>query len=203
MSITNKDTSRWTHEVCRIWCNEVLQDASSNPNPPNASGIKVCFQDSVCCLCGMGKIHNEFDEKEEALIAPSSSHSSSAESMGLIKCAATNCTITFHPMCALLSTKLAPEHLESQRRKVKKSSPDVDDTLLCQRYSLDLVEVSRQEGGDGIGGHAEDKTFIVPVGFCGLHNSERAEDMYGLLPKDSEQTKMISDLMYIPYQFDQ
>jgi hypothetical protein len=30
----------------------------------------------------------------------------------------------------------------------------------------------------------------------------RAEDMYCLLSKDSEQTKMISDLMHIPYQLD-
>jgi len=171
MSRTDKDKGRWTHEVCRIWCNDVLQDTSSNPNPSNASGIEVSLQDSVCCLCGMGLIHNEFDEKEEALIASSSSHSNSLESMGLIKCAATNCTITFHPMCALLQTKLAQENLESQDLTTEQISLNVDDTLLCQRYSLDLVEISRQEGGS-IGGHVEEKAYVIPLGFCGLHNSE-------------------------------
>jgi hypothetical protein len=104
-------------------------------------------------------------------------------------------------MCALLQTKLAKENLDSQDRAAKNNSLNVDDTLLCQQYSLDIVEISRQEGGSN-GDHLEDKAYAIPLGFCGLHNSERSDDMYGLLPKDSEQTKMISDLMYIPYQLD-
>jgi hypothetical protein len=36
---------------------------------------------------------------------------------------------------------------------------------------LDLVEISRQEGGS-IGGHVEEKAYVIPLGFCGLHNSE-------------------------------
>jgi len=203
MSIANKESKRWTHEVCRIWCNKAVQDTTSvskNCSPQKPSGLHASFQDSVCCLCGMGKLHNEGHEKEEAMINFSSAQGDPEESLGLIKCAAANCTITFHPMCALLSTKLSPESLK-RSSGAKKSSSDTDDALLCQRYSLDLIEVNRQEEGDTIGHHVENKAYVVPVGFCGFHNSERAEDMYGLLSKDCEQTKMISSLMHIPYQF--
>jgi len=219
MSITkkNEEYQRWTHEVCRIWCSSSINVDTGFSADRKFGGMDMDtsinsvlqdpVQDIVCCLCGMGKIHNEGQVNEEVLqVTESPNAQISPSTLGLIKCAATGCSLYFHPMCALLYTKFSQEYFNHLRKDNPKGSFQSKD---CDHYELDFVQVSRKEGTSIVAGMTEmneddddEQTYILPVGFCGLHNKLRGADIYGMPPRDSEEFEKISRLMKIPYQLD-
>lgn len=217
MSITKNDDGyqRWTHEVCRIWCSSFVQDSNGSTSESEFGNMDMDkninsvlqdpIQDVVCSLCGMGKVHNEGKINEEVLQVPTSPNErTSPSAIGLIKCAATGCGVYFHPMCAIMYTKLSQEYCDHLRKAGPKGSFQSKE---CDNYTLDFVQISTGEQSTvaNMDERNEDhhrQTYVLPVGFCGLHDQRRDADMYGMPPKDSEQFEMISRLMKIPYQLD-
>lgn len=185
---------RWTHEVCRVWCKklktdntkfvtEITEESDTFLQHPQSSLNELKGSEAVCCICGMGRIHNEGQSKEEILPLQNPNDACGINVPGLIRCASTGCNILFHPMCALLYTKL------SAREKNTENS----DEARCWKFSLELLDVIQRGGID------ETDSYVVPVGFCGLHNIERREE-YGCLPVDTMETKTLFDIMRIPHQ---
>ena len=217
----NKSSSVWTHEVCRIWCGSTSPSITQNLDRDNKSHIhkyyKGLFQDqlgSVCAICGMGNNHDDGREKDEA-IKPSTSDKGMADNYdnkdrnsSLVKCAAKGCMVVFHPMCALLVSKLRAESSNLDSLKIVDDDKFKDlslreteelkklcqnDLKLCQQYSLDIVELKRYEGTFGsIRGKM--KSCLIPVAFCGLHNPNRDKSLFGCPPTGG----IISSHMRIP-----
>eukprot|EP00558_Chaetoceros_sp_UNC1202_P014011 CAMPEP_0197243746 /NCGR_PEP_ID=MMETSP1429-20130617/9095_1 /TAXON_ID=49237 /ORGANISM="Chaetoceros sp., Strain UNC1202" /LENGTH=230 /DNA_ID=CAMNT_0042704011 /DNA_START=72 /DNA_END=764 /DNA_ORIENTATION=+ len=193
------DVTRWTHEICRIWCSR-NKKAIDKTNTLKYS--RAAQKDPVCCICGMGSVHNRGYESEETLQVDHDQDGADRVP-GLIKCAAANCDVTFHPMCAVLSTKLrsdvgSPESEAASSSNANNKDDDDQfkgqkkrDADLCKQYSLDILDVRRTDG-DG-----NEETYSLPVVFCGLHNQNRDASFYGCLPCVEPR---ISGLMRIPYQ---
>ena len=185
---------RWTHEVCRIWCTkqrgEQKEDKAQRSHQSQSALSHPKGSEAVCCICGMGRIHNAGQEKEEVLQLQSPQDANGITIPGLTKCAATSCNVHFHPMCALLYTKLSKNYIDSGSNPHKKP---LSDKVRCQQFSLELLDVVQRDGEDDV------HSYVVPVGFCGLHNIKRREE-YGCLPCEDEETKVLFDSMRIPYQ---
>jgi hypothetical protein len=150
----------------------------------------------------MGMIHNKGKDDEEVLQLPkSTSEQKSLAAIGLMKCAATGCGLYFHPMCALLYSKLSNEYCNYLRKAGPRGHYK---SAACENYTLDFISVSRNEGATiyGRNGEHRKETYILPVVFCGLHDHLRDRDMYGLPSSYSEEFQIISKLMNIPYQLD-
>ena len=161
--------SQWSHEVCRVWSGPDVtsNDSRSNESSPFSqhfpSGSPLS---NVCAICGTGGV-------------------------GLTRCAARGCFVSFHPMCALLASKCTADDKKGGRaksvktRKTRHSDQIADekksdvieldeaDKKLCKEYTLQLVQLTRTEA-DG-----KDKTSIIPVAFCGIHNPRRDDSVYG------------------------
>jgi len=112
---------------------------------------------------------------------------------GLTRCAARGCFVAFHPMCALLATKVGDKGGKAKSVRTRKTrhteqateekKSDEEDEKLCKEYTLQLVQLTRTEGP--MGGAAEEDTTtttILPVAFCGIHNPSRADSCFGCLP---------------------
>lgn len=202
---------KWTHEICRIWCTKridkelLVQKALTPLKSPSKSSIGIMQNgigvkdiernpiSQICCLCGMGEVLQNQNKKYQ----------------GLIKCAAIGCNVTFHPMCAVLVTKLKTE--DSNIQQVSATYEQMKkDSEYCKEYSLELLEVQHKKlrqkckerekdnlfmvRGNGSNNHNKEmETSIIPVGFCGIHNPKRRKDCYGCTPG-------ISKRMRIPYQ---
>ena len=96
-------------------------------------------------------------------------------SQALIRCAAKNCLVEFHPLCALIMSNAADLH-----RLAMKTSPTLntlstaqEDMFLCLQFRLARLSV---------GSRASHGVETVPVAFCGLHNCDRRDDFYALPP---------------------
>ena len=163
---------KWIHEVCRIWSRRDVSDISTNKDGPlslsrHANGSPLI---SVCALCGTGGMGDG----------------------GLTRCAARGCLIAFHPMCALLASKLRTsnvgmmndtakmksvrktrrtENIESEIKSDDKEKIASDQRLSLE-YTLQLVKLTRA-GESGV---------VIPVAFCGIHNPSRDDSSYGCLP---------------------
>lgn len=118
---------------------------------------------------------------------------------GLTRCAARGCLVAFHPMCALLASKVGMEGKGGKAKSIrtrktrhsdhaaeeKKSDCNEDmeaDKKLCKEYTLQLVQLSRAEQLTGSAGKEENERAIVPVAFCGIHNPRREYSAFGCLP---------------------
>jgi len=192
LSEDNDRTPRWTHEICRIWGqqkqgNVVISSSDSKTHISTPAGTRMLYSEifksytsETCSLCGMGLIHNLGREKEEILSHRSSSFYqdrgiSSADHMdlvpGLIRCGAKGCYVSFHPMCAVLSSKLRHDITHADGSK---SSHKQDDKDLSKIYSLTLVNMMRKtERSNG------SICSVVPIAFCGIHNPNREDQFYG------------------------
>ncbi len=84
----------------------------------------------------------------------------------LIKCSGSCCTVRFHPMCALIGVVRDTE-VHGPVAPATPATRDARDARLCNRFTLDIVEC-----GD----------TVLPVGFCGFHNPQRDEFLYGCYP---------------------
>jgi hypothetical protein len=116
---------------------------------------------TICALCGTG-------------------------GAGLTRCAA-RCFVAFHPMCALLASKMGTNEANQTNKKRRNSrhnnEQNEEDMKLCNEYTLQLVQLSRLEVTIGSNTNGEDADCnVVPIAFCGLHNPRRDASYFGCLP---------------------
>lgn len=145
---------------------------------------------SVCALCGAG---NPGDDP--------------VTYSGLTKCAATGCSIYFHPMCALFLSKC--EEYRHENTDCSHAFPSVlsannelsnattkstenhttypdrrleklrkNDDILCRQYTLSFANCTIPENDT----KSPNATICLPVCFCGIHNPKRDRGFYGLYP---------------------
>jgi hypothetical protein len=117
---------------------------------------------TVCALCGTG-------------------------GAGVTRCAARGCFVAFHPMCALLASKMEANQANQANRKRRNSRHNnelnEEDMKLCNEYTLQLVQVSRSEATVGNNTNGQNAACnVVPIAFCGLHNPRRDSSYFGCLP---------------------
>ena len=158
---------KWVHEVCRVW------SCYDDPKSPTVSPLSIQSPLlSLCSLCGTGGTSNN--------------------NMGLTKCASRGCLVSFHPMCALLASKVLSSKVDinnetneaktvrsrkSRRTEITEEiESDVKEKIaadqkLCMEYTLQLMRLTSTNGA-----------AVIPVAFCGIHNPRRDESMFGRLP---------------------
>ena len=152
---TDTSNKRWVHDICRLYC----RPFNDHPvkNGPNLQSI------NVCSICGTkGDKNNEF-------------------ASGLAICAAKGCYIKFHPMCAVLSTKVLALGTLSKKGSRNIVDEKIADEIHCKEYTFALAAVSDNEEQIASKPSGEGPS-IVPIAFCGLHNPARGEEYYGCLP---------------------
>lgn len=159
-----KGVCLWVHEVCRIWTD--LESTKEEPVSTEA------HREEECALCGIG------DTK-------TISHVDRIPSIrkSLVKCAAARCRVFFHPMCALLVSKLTWQ--SSRPRKSPQAglqssprSPQIlKDLDLASRFTLTVVDCEAVQKGPG-----KDRLLQIPVCFCCFHNPMREPSLYGIYP---------------------
>lgn len=106
----------------------------------------------------------------------------------VMRCAADNCQVFFHPLCALITSNAADVHHESTQLDHDESESERlirRDKFLCTQFKLAKLEVATTATGE---------TATLPVAFCGYHNPERRADFYGLYPGG----RCLRDAMRIP-----
>ena len=127
----------------------------------DSSTEKVSPLSTVCALCGTA-------------------------GRGLTRCAARGCLVSFHPMCAVLSSKMARNQTDQafKRRRTSRRSNEADekDAKLCNEYTFQLVQLSKSKAAICENASGEDSSDILPVAFCGLHNPCRDATYFGCLP---------------------
>lgn len=182
----------WVHDVCRVWC-DVSTDMTSLEHGGKGRKAKespgsVGLADAFCALCGL-------TDKGEL-----------NEYTGIVKCAASGCSIYFHPMCALYLSKCdeissksplgdaaayedgdqagnedKPKEYQDQRLQQLL----LDDKKLCRQYSLRFAKCKipgiRRVGKASIKS-SPSAAIVLPVCFCGIHNPKRDRSLYGLYP---------------------
>ena len=158
---------KWVHEVCRVW------SCYDDPKSPTVSQFSIQSPLlNLCALCGTGGTNNN--------------------NMGLTKCASRGCLVSFHPMCALLASKVLASKVdindetnEAKTVRARKSrrteiteeiESDVKEKIaadqkLCMEYTLQLMRLTSTKGA-----------AVIPVAFCGIHNPRRDESLFGRLP---------------------
>jgi len=199
---------QWAHEICRLWC-AAPRRRKSNIEVTPAGSLRGMIKDAlpqkpmVCAICGTGKLLNESTEKKNTLQKKAIIDDSQVSDVyfpGLIKCAAVGCSVMFHPMCATLVTRLMVETQDVKDEEKSRNDHNLShkkriDLDLCQRYTLEVIEVTREEGLYGSLSGTE-KSCVIPVGFCGIHNPNREPSFYGSHPAGNQFSSMIS----IPFQ---
>ena len=174
----NNGSQQWAHEVCRIWSNaDIPESNESFDSYPK-------FLSSACALCGGGGVKK--------------GKSATSYYTGLTKCAARGCYVAFHPMCALISSRInfgdqgnsasTSERQNSTEQAIEEKKSDEDDEhitadkKLCNKYTLQLVKLTQTEGTCSQTNSQAAKSTIIPVAFCGLHNPNRESAFYGRPP---------------------
>ena len=143
----------FVHEVCRIWTGvephpQYEKHREKNPLPSLLL--------PVCALCG--RLPTESTSKE------------------LIRCVASGCMVQFHPMCALLASKIATsEAMENELPSDQLERINVLDSQLCKHYTLTIMKCTVKETEEPI-------TKVLPVAFCGFHNPGRETSLFGCYP---------------------
>lgn len=171
----------WAHDVCRIWSTE--KDGN------------VSLYDLTCCLCGTGATNRSFDCCNETKDKGESQQTSQRHHFsGLTRCAAVGCQVVFHPTCAVLATRLKKNVCIPGLSLAKERFQDLE---LSNQYTLSLSEIRRTENVNRNLQKGEEKSYIVPIAFCGLHNPKREESFYGCPPC----CEGLQEFIRIPYQY--
>ncbi len=163
----------WMHEVCRVWLRGCMK-------APTILAEETISRE--CSLCGQ--------TKRQATAKASSDVSFLGVSEYLVKCAASRCQVYFHPMCALLSSKLngvsnegkaATSDIKTNEIDYQAESPQEADRRLCSCFTLTALDCevttsyNRVEAGTR-------EVVQVPIAFCGIHNPKREASFRGLYP---------------------
>ena len=101
----------------------------------------------------------------------------------VVRCAARGCSVKFHPMCAVVASRAAQHRQSTERFSSQCEQGDGEkdikdeDSFLCTQYTLSTssVTVKNEKGKDNT-------THLVRLAFCGIHNSNRLPEFYGLNP---------------------
>lgn len=167
----------WAHDVCRIWSTGKDENVSLN--------------DSTCCLCGTGATNTSNDCCIESKTKGESQETSQPHHFsGLTRCAAVGCQVVFHPMCAVLATRLRKEVSFVRGLSFSLVKERIQDLNLSDQYTLSLSEIKFYTKD------SFEESCIVPIAYCGLHNPKREESFYGCPPCGEGLNKFIR----IPYQ---
>lgn len=108
----------------------------------------------------------------------------------IIQCAAKNCQVMFHPLCALVASNAADLYRLNSvpfQGSSEKDRANWRDQFLCTQYRLARLEVGA--------GATKDSRFLS-IAFCGYHNPDRSKDLKGLYPGG----KFLRRAMRIPPQ---
>lgn len=167
------DDEVWAHDVCRIWGTEKGEN---------------------CCLCGTGANNGTSDcESKDSSKSQQSIQTNSLS--GITRCAAVGCQVVFHPTCAVLATRLRKEVCSVRGSSfVKEMTQDMN---LSHQYTLSLTEIKRTENLNRNRREGEEKSYIVPIAYCGLHNPKREDSFYGCPPCG----RGLQEFIRIPYQY--
>jgi PHD-zinc-finger like domain len=99
-------------------------------------------------------------------------HLCSEGSKLVVQCAAENCSVRFHPMCAVVVSIAA----EIQHKELVQGGAKERDAFLCTQYTLSMLHTSFADSSRSMAGDGT----TLPVAFCGYHNPKRQADFYGL-----------------------
>lgn len=198
--------NKWIHEICRIWCTTPINRAIPFSPSPSTHLPQSPFQSDsgllkepenkledtqrsqvtqICCICGMDD--NSLNKSNRI-----------QQNKGLIKCAAIGCHVMFHPMCAVLVTKLSKESSSSimvggDSADISKSPSSSNvtksihqrakeaiqqDIEHCQEYTLELLEVKySKRRSNNSNNQGTDTLFMVRGGSInnGMSNHEKDE----------------------------
>ncbi|CAB9514651.1 expressed unknown protein [Seminavis robusta] len=185
----------WVHDVCRMWSDlatEQPKQENGSKSPKKKTETADADGDDVviCALCGQAD--------------------DSGEHNGIVRCAASGCSIHFHPMCALFLSKCAEigakenSKLPNGADPGTKPAPDSDsedkpkgvedpvleklledDRFLCRQYSLRFAKCmipGRRVVRPSSIQSSPSTAAVLPVCFCGIHNPKRDRSLYGLYP---------------------
>lgn len=190
----------WTHEVCRVWCQATTTPSVMTASPSSATIDRLRSNSvAVCVLCGTGTC---------------SVAGGGIDSLppGLVKCAAKGCCATFHPMCALLATRMLPRPATTPKsaedstctpnspksaKPSRKTKPSETAGAAGKKNAEKIHDLEERRTRDihlckqytltlaevnHDGGAGSTVATIVPVAFCGLHNPQREAELIGCLP---------------------
>ena len=127
----------------------------------------------------------------------------SADRVALVKCAAANCQVIFHPMCALVLTKVLARTQAGQPSTTSQKTTDegfdlkvsmAEDLKLCSEFTMTILDCEASTPATGQAAD-ETRTLKLPICFCGIHNPKRDRTMYGLYPEGRFITK---EIMRVP-----
>jgi hypothetical protein len=124
----------WVHEVCRIWTSGSIFHAGNNEHMRIDEDETMSSNHQCCILC------NKKDEKRYGRCTT--------------KCAAANCHIHVHPMCALLASLpfYSETHQDDGNNKERVLSVEQAkkiDMDLCRQYTLSFAKVTTSSSGVG------------------------------------------------------
>ena len=94
-------------------------------------------------------------------------------SVGVTKCAGNRCSIYFHPMCAILVSKMATKSVHPPEKVLSMDLPNrkQQDIYLSTQATLKFMHCNLGKS-----------STVIPVAFCGYHNPLREPTFYGCYP---------------------
>lgn len=94
-------------------------------------------------------------------------------SVGVTKCAGNRCSIHFHPMCAILFSKMSTKsvHPPEKEHNIDLPNRKQQDIYLSTQATLKFMHCNRGKS-----------STVIPVAFCGYHNPLREPTFYGCYP---------------------
>jgi hypothetical protein len=136
------------------------------------------LQNKSCALCGANA---------------NTSISKHSATNSLIKCAAAQCQVYVHPMCAMLASKcvnnksrFTPMMLNSKTvdKDVSSLQESMEEDLdLSKRFTLTTLDCeAANTTKTGRTPEGTLQSLQIPVCFCGFHNPMREASLYGLYP---------------------
>lgn len=146
----------YVHEICRIWTGLETQPQCEKQDEIMKTPLEHTLLRSMCALCG--RLVTESKSKE------------------LVRCVASGCLVTFHPMCALLASKMETSEItHGEMPSDILERMNVLDSQQCKEYTLKMMKCHVGENENRI-------TKVLPVAFCGFHNPARETSLFGCYP---------------------
>jgi hypothetical protein len=131
---------------------------------------------SICkSWCGAGQELAQCSLSGEDLKIRCDLCSAPTHTTSVVHCAAENCSVKFHPMCAVIASVGA----ELRYKSLSQSGKRELDAYLCTQFTLSMMKTSFVDSRKSLVG---DSTTL-PVAFCGYHNPMRLPDCCGLYPE--------------------
>lgn len=156
------DSKCWVHEVCRIWT-DVASVARTEPSGE-------CLTGAVCALCGI----------DEAVRCRQHLFQTNDK---LVKCAASNCSVRFHPICAFLVSKLQDQSKTKSEEDYSRTDFQArlrQDSFVTKHCTLSMMHY--EATGLPVENKYDKLPNHIPICFCSFHHPCRDATLYGLYP---------------------